>query len=85
MASLVYLMCAATAAGCALLLLRGYRRSGSRLLMWSMLCFAAMAVDNSLLFLDRVVFPGQALFAFRRLLSVGGIAVLLYGLIWEVD
>ena len=85
MASLVYLMCAATAAGCALLLLRGYRRSRSRLLMWSALCFAAMAADNSLLFLDRVVFPGQPLFAFRRLLTVGGIAVLLFGLVWEAD
>ena len=85
MAHLVYLLCAATATGCALLLFRGYRRSRSRLLMWSTLCFAAMAVDNSLLFLDRVVYPGEAMFAFRRLLSLAGIAVLLYGLIWEAD
>lgn len=85
MASLAYLMCAATAAGCTLLLLRGYLRSRSRFLLWSTLCFAAMAVDNSLLFLDRVVYPDETLFAFRRLLTVGGIAVLLYGLIWEAD
>ena len=85
MASIVYLLCAGTAAGCAVLLLRAYLRTRSRLLMWSTICFTAMALDNTLLFLDRVVYPGETMFAFRRLLSVGGVLALLYGLVWEAD
>ncbi len=85
MASFVYVLCAATAGGCALLLLRGYLRSRSRLLMWSTLCFAAMALDNSLLFVDRVIYPAETMFALRRLLTLAGVMALLYGLIWEAE
>ena len=85
MASAVYVLCAATSIVCAVLLLRGYWRSRVPLLLWSTLCFVGLAVDNSLLLMDRVVFPEQTLFALRRLLSLGGVAVLLYGLIWEAD
>jgi hypothetical protein len=84
-ASTVYLLCAVTSIVCALLLLRGYLRSGVRLLLWSTLCFVGLALDNSFLFLDRVLYPEEALFALRRVLSLLGIAVLLYGLIWEAD
>ena len=85
MASIVYLLCAATSIVCAVLLGRGYRRSRVPLLLWSTLCFVGLALDNSLLFLDRVVFPDATVFALRRLLSLVGVAVLLYGLIWEAD
>jgi hypothetical protein len=85
MASIVYLLCAATSIGCAILLGRGYRRSRVPLLLWSTICFVGLALDNSLLFLDRVVFPDATEFAPRRLLSLIGVAVLLYGLIWEAD
>ena len=84
-ASLVYLLCAATSTLCAFLLFRGYRRSGASLLLWSTLCFVGLALDNSLLFVDRVMFPDQAMFALRRLFSLMGMVVLLYGLIWEAD
>jgi hypothetical protein len=84
-ASLVYLLCAATSILCAFLLARGYRRSGASLLLWSTVCFVGLALDNSLLFVDRVVFPDQTMFALRRLFSLLGMVVLLYGLIWEAD
>jgi hypothetical protein len=84
-ATLAYLLCAATSTGCALLLLRGYLRTRSRLLMWSTLCFVGLALDNSLLFADRVLFPDDILFPLRRLLSLLGVGVLLVGLIWDGD
>jgi hypothetical protein len=84
-ASLVYLLCAGTSILCAFLLFRGYRRSGASLLLWSTLCFVGLALDNSLLFVDRVLFPDQTMFALRRVFSLAGIVVLLYGLIWEGD
>ena len=85
MVDVAYGLCAATSVICAVLLLRGYSRSGSRLLLWSALCFIGLALDNSLLFVDRVIIPDETVFAARRLLSLGGVAVLLYGLIWEAD
>ena len=85
MASVVYLLCAATSIVCAVLLGRGYLRSRVPLLLWSTLCFVGLALDNSLLFVDRVLIPDESLFALRRFLSLGGVAVLLYGLIWDAD
>jgi hypothetical protein len=85
MASIVYLLCAATSIVCAVLLLRGYLKSRVPLLLWSTLCFAGLAIDNSLLFVDRVLYPGETVFALRRVLSLLGVSLLLYGLIWESD
>jgi hypothetical protein len=85
MAGLVYLLCAATSIVCALLLARGYMRSRVPLLLWSTLCFVGLALDNSLLFVDRVLMPDHTVFALRRVFSLIGVAVLLYGLIWEAD
>ena len=80
----VYVLCAATALACALLLLRGYRRSRTRLLLWCGLCFLALAAENVVLFLDLVVFPDLYLLPLRRSFALVGVAALLYGLIWEV-
>ena len=85
MASLAYALCAATSVACVVLLLRGWMRTRVGLLLWSTLCFVGLSLDNTLLFLDRVVLPDQTLFALRRIFSLLGVAVLLYGLIWEAD
>ena len=80
--SIVYALCALTSIACAVLLLRGYRRSGVRLLLWSGLCFAGLALNNVLLFIDvRVVDVDLSLW--RTIPAVAGVIVLLYGLIWE--
>jgi hypothetical protein len=71
--------------GCAVLLLRGYARRRARLLLWAALCFIGLAIDNALLFVDRVLVPDQTVFGARRLFSLVGVALLLYGLIWEAD
>ena len=80
----VYLLCAATALACAGLLLRGFRRSGARLLLWAGLCFVGLTVNNALVFLDLVVVPNVDLFTWRNLAALAAVATLLYGLVWDV-
>jgi hypothetical protein len=86
MAALVYFLCALTSLTCFALLWRGYRQSRTRLLFWSALCFAALALSNALLVLDKVVFPVEVDLRYWRLgISLGAVLLLLYGLIWEED
>ncbi len=82
-ATAVYVLTTLVSGVCAALLLRGYRRSRMRLLLWSGLCFVGLTVDNALLFADVVVLPEVSLSAWRGLPSLAGLGVLLYGLIWE--
>lgn len=83
MAEAVYLLCALTSVACAVLLLRGYRRAGVRLLLWSGLCFIGLALDNVLLFVDLAVFKQVDLSMWRKFPSLIGLMVLIYGLVWE--
>lgn len=85
MAELTYVLCAATSVLCAVLLLRGYLRTRTRLLMWSTLCFIGLAINNILLFIDLVVFPGPDidLRLERSGSALISIALLVIGLIWE--
>lgn len=81
--TVVYALCALTSIACAVLLIRGYARSRVRLLLWSGLCFAGLALNNVLLFVDLRVLPEIDLSLARTLPAVAGIAILIYGLIWE--
>jgi hypothetical protein len=83
-AQVVYLLCALTSLVCAGLLTRSYLADRTRLSLWSSLCFVGLAVNNSLLFVDSVVTmpPGFALC--RTGLAVASMALLIYGLVWEV-
>lgn len=83
MASIIYLLCAATALACGWLLLRSYRRTRYRLLLWSGLCFCGMFLNNVLLVLDRVVFPDIDLSTYRLVAALVALLPLLYGLVWE--
>lgn len=83
MAILVYALCAATSIACAVLLLRGYRSSRSGLLLWSGLCFAGLATNNVLLLIDKRMVPAVDLSLVRSLPALAGVALLLYGLVWE--
>jgi hypothetical protein len=83
-AQLVYLLCAATALACAVMLLRGYARSGMRLLLWAGLCFVTLTFNNALLYVDLVILPLTVdLSVLRSLIALAGLGLLLYGLIWE--
>jgi hypothetical protein len=83
MGNVVYALCALTSLACAVLLLRGYARSKARLLLWSGLCFVGLFINNALLVVDaRIAFD---LSVVRTLPAVIGVALLLYGLVWESD
>ena len=83
MATAVYLLCMLTSAFCAVLLLREYRRSRARLLLWSSLSFVGWATNNALVFTDMVVLPGGDLSLVRAVAALIAISLLLYGLIWD--
>ena len=83
MATLVYSLCALTSLACAVLLLRGYAASRARLLLWSGLCFTGLAANNVLLLIDKRVVPTLDLSLWRSLPALAGVALLLYGLVWE--
>jgi hypothetical protein len=85
MAALIYSFCALTALVCAVLLLRGYRRSRMALLFWSGLCFLGLTVSNVLLVLDRVVYPDVDLAGPRLWAAFIGLMLLVFGLVWEGD
>lgn len=82
-AIIVYVLCAVTSGLCAVLLLRGYAKSRARLLFWSGLCFAGLALNNLLLVIDVRVVPELDLSLWRAIPALIGISLLVYGLIWE--
>lgn len=84
-ASVVYLLCLLTSATCAWLLVRSYRRTGSRLLMWSATCFVLLTLNNFLVVCDLLIFPTIDLTIPRSLSALAAVATLLYGFIWELD
>ena len=85
MAPIIYLLCAVAAFLCAFLLLRAYKRSRYRLLLWSGLCFAGLTLNNLILVIDKVVLSGADLSVWRTSVALIAMAVLLYGLIWESE
>jgi hypothetical protein len=83
-AEVVYGLCTLTSLVCAWLLFRGYRRTRTRLLMWSGLCFFGLFLNNAVLFLDNIILPTQVNLSIWRLLpAIVGIALLCYGLVEE--
>lgn len=83
MANLIYLVCAAIALACAVLVLRSYRSTRMRLLFWCGLCFAGMFLSNVLLLIDRLIVPDTDLSTVRLLAGLVALLPLLYGLVWE--
>jgi hypothetical protein len=83
MATAIYILCALTSATCAAMLLRGYSRSRVRLLFWSGLCFVGLALNNVLLIVDVSVLTHVDLEMWRTLPALAGVALLIYGLVWE--
>jgi hypothetical protein len=79
----VYALCAITSLTVSVLLLRGYRRTASRLLLWSGLCFLFFFLNNVLLIIDVRILPERDLSIIRSLPSLVGIALLIFGLVWD--
>lgn len=85
MANLVYVLCAVTSIGCAALLVQGFLRTRSRLLLWSSFCFMGLVVSNLLLVLDRIFLPEVDLYALRLATALVALSLLVYGLVWETQ
>jgi hypothetical protein len=83
--TLVYTLCFATSTLCAFLLGRSFRRTRSRLLFWSALCFALLALVNFIVVLDMLVYPEIDFRPLRLGLSLVAVSVLLFGFIWDED
>lgn len=80
----VYFLCAITSFICAGLLIRGYRVNPTKLLLWSAVCFAGLALNNILLIVDFSIGDLADLTILRHLSVLVSMGALIYGLIWEV-
>ena len=85
MRSLVYILNTVTFATCSTLLGRAYWRVRQRLLLWSCLCFAGLAVSNLLVFVDLVMLPQADLYLARLITAAVAMLLLMFGLIWEAQ
>ena len=85
MSAVIYSLCALTALLCAILLLRAYARTRTRLLFWSGLCFVGLTASNIVLVLDRVVLPLVDLSTARLGVGLVALLLLIYGLVMEED
>jgi hypothetical protein len=79
----VYILGSLVTLCCGILLLRAYRRSRMRLLLWSALCFMGLALSNLLVFVDLVLLPNVDLYLLRLITAAVAMVILLFGLIWE--
>jgi hypothetical protein len=88
LSAFVYCLCAAASATCALALFRLFwqrGRVGSRLALWTSLSFAGFAVSNALVVADLIIWPSVQLAVARAATACAAAALLLFGLIWEVE
>ena len=83
MAELIYALCALTALACAVMLMLAARRTRSRMLFWSGLCFVGFALTNGMIVADDLRNTPNDLWTPRLLVALGSVVVLLYGLIVE--
>jgi drug/metabolite transporter (DMT)-like permease len=84
MATVVYVLCALTSSACAWLLARSWQRTRTRLLMWSALCFALLALNNIMLVIDLALWTSHDLSVVRSSTALAAVAVLLYGFVFDL-
>ena len=81
----IYTLCLIASAACALLLLRGFVRSQTRLLLWSGICFCFLSLNSLVVLFDLLIFADRDLQAWRHAASLMAVGVLLFGLVWESE
>lgn len=85
MAPFVFILSTLTALACAVLLLRAYARTKTRLLLFSGICFAGLSLNNAMVFVDLVVTPPTlSLVWLRTAIAIASLLVLIGGLVWDV-
>lgn len=86
MREIVYGSCALTSLVCAFLLVRAYRASRSKLLLWSSVCFVGLFGNNVLLFVDEILTADTVdLVFFRDLGALASVSALLVGLVYRKE
>ena len=83
--SAIYFLCSVTSLAATLLLIRGFVRKRSPLLLWSALAFVALTANNLLLFADFLLPPNIDLRPERVTAELLAVGLLLFGFIWEID
>jgi hypothetical protein len=81
--NIVYLLCFLTSLSCCLLLIRSYRRSKNKVLLWSAACFVLLAIDNLLVVIDLILLPNTDLSVPRLLVTLLAVSTLSIGFIRE--
>jgi hypothetical protein len=79
----IYLACGVTSLVVAAMLLRQYLRVRSRLLLWSVICFVGLAVNNVLVYVDLVMYTGVDLSLYRTVAGTVAVVIMVYALVWE--
>lgn len=79
----IYLACGVTSLAVAALLLRQYLRVRSRLLLWSVICFVGLTLNNVLVYVDLVMYTGVDLSLYRSVAGTIAMTIMVYGLVWE--
>lgn len=83
--TIVYTLCLLTSVLCAWLLARAWMTTRARLLLFSAICFALLALNNLFVVADMIVLPNVDLTMLRQLSMLAAIGVLLSGFIWEAE
>jgi hypothetical protein len=83
MAELIYGLCTILSLAIAVMLWRQHRRSPTRMIYWTALCFTGLALSNLVLVVDKLVFPDIDLRVLRHSISLLSIGLLLFGLVYE--
>ena len=79
----VYVLGALVSLLCAVLLGNTWRATRTPLLLWCLLCFLGLALNNVILLVDKVVLPDDDLSLLRGIPAALGVAALVWGLVWE--
>jgi hypothetical protein len=84
--ALVYILCFVTCAVCALLLVRSWVKTRTRLLLWVAVSFVFLAINNFFLLADaQLTPPDWDLSPFRIGSAVIAVTILIFGLVWEAE
>ena len=83
--AVIYTLCFLTSSACAFLLARSFARTGMRLLLWSALCFLFLGLNNLTVIFDLILVPHADFQLIRVALSLIGVSLLLFGLVWEAE
>ena len=84
MGEIVYALCALTSLACAVLLVRSWMRTRTKLLAWSSACVIGLTINNVLLVFDMVLYKTEVDLSFARAVTAMlSIFALVVGLVWS--